>query len=127
MKKVVTTVSATAMSGDSTAMAVEAWPRRASSSRTIGTALGQSVMLVVDATHQHADAVRRHGLGRIGRRQAPAGEHRYAVGDLKNLVEVLADHQHGGAGLCEVDQRLADRAGCAGVDAPGRLVDDEDA
>ena len=51
--------------------------------------------------------------------------HRDAVGDFGELVEVLARHQHGGAGGGEIEQRLADHGGRAGVDTPGRLADDE--
>ena len=39
------------------------------------------------------------------------------------FVEVLADHQHRGAALGEIDQRLADGRRRAGIDAPGRLAD----
>ena len=50
-----------------------------------------------------------------------------AVGNLEHLVEVLADHQHRRAAARQFDQRLADAGGSAGVDAPGRLVDDQHA
>ena len=49
-----------------------------------------------------------------------------AVGDLKDFIEVLGDHQHRRAAPRQVDERLADEGGCACIDAPGGLVDDED-
>jgi len=51
--------------------------------------------------------------------------HRDAVGDLGEFVEILARHQHGGAGGGEIEQRLADHGRSTGIDAPGRLADDE--
>lgn len=48
--------------------------------------------------------------------------HGDAVGDLRELVEVLAGHQHGGACGCQIKQRLADHGGSARIDAPGRLA-----
>ena len=55
----------------------------------------------------------------------PREMHGDAVGDLEDLVEILADDQHRRAGAGEIDQRLADRRRGAGIDAPGRLVDDQ--
>ena len=52
--------------------------------------------------------------------------HRDPVGDLGEFIEILARHEHGGAGGGEIEQRLADHGGGARVDAPGRLADHED-
>ena len=60
-------------------------------------------------------------------RQAAVKHHRDAVGDLGKFVEVLADHQHGGAAAGKIEQRLADDGGGAGIDAPGRLADHQHA
>ena len=57
------------------------------------------------------------------RRQLAVEHHGDAVGDLDQFVEILAGHEHGGAGSGEVEQRLADHGGGARVDAPGRLAD----
>ena len=53
--------------------------------------------------------------------------HRDAVGDLGEFVEILAGHQHRGAGGGEIEQRLPDHGGGAGIDAPGRLADHQHA
>ena len=60
-------------------------------------------------------------------RQPAVEHHGDAVGDLGEFVEVLAGHQHGGAGGGEIEQRLADHGGGAGIDAPGRLADHQHA
>ena len=41
----------------------------------------------------------------------PSWMHRDPVGDLEQLVEILADHQHRGAAAGEIDQRLPDGGG----------------
>ena len=43
--------------------------------------------------------------------------------DLHQLVQVLADHDHRRPLGGQVEQRLPDRGGGRGIDAPGRLVD----
>src|SRR5829696_2594650 len=48
------------------------------------------------------------------------------VGHLEQFVEILADDENRAAGPRKVDQRLPDQAGRAGVDAPGRLIDDHE-
>ena len=60
------------------------------------------------------------------------GEHadiddRQPVGEHQQLVEILRDDQDGGAVGGERDQRLMDRGRGAGIDAPGRLRDDQHA
>ena len=64
--------------------------------------------------------------GPFGRRQSTARNHCNPIGDVENLVEILTDHQHGRAGAREINQRLADEGCCAGIHAPGGLVDDEE-
>ena len=66
---VVTTVSATAISGERSAIARDGCGRRTSSSRMLRLRRRDAVMLVVDAAHQQPDLVGGHRLGRIGRRQ----------------------------------------------------------
>ena len=56
----------------------------------------------------------------------PVVDDGHPVGDLEQLVEVLADHHDGAALAGEVDESLADEARRARIDAPGRLVDDEE-
>ena len=53
------------------------------------------------------------------------GDHDQAVGDLEQLVEILADHQHRAAGVAQREQRAADLRGGADVDAPGGLRHDQ--
>jgi hypothetical protein len=55
----------------------------------------------------------------------PAVNHRDAVRDLEGFIEILRDHEHRRAARGDVDQGLADQRGGARIDAPGRLVDDE--
>ncbi len=58
-------------------------------------------------------------------RQPAVGDDRDARGDGQQLVEVLRDRQHRGAGGRQIDQRLMDGRRCAGVHTPGRLRYDE--
>src|SRR5688572_21694436 len=113
------------MSGERTAMAREGWPRRTSSSRMVSLRRHQSVMLVVDATHEESEPIGGHHLRRVERRQPAVREHGYPIGNLEYLVEILADHQHRRARAGKVDEGLPDGAGRSGIDAPSRLIDDQ--
>ena len=81
----------------------------------------------VQAAHQEADLLERGVGGRERAGQHADVDHRQAVGERQQLVQVLRDHQHRGAGAGEVEQRLMDRGGGAGVDPPGRLRDHQHA
>src|SRR5436190_12378522 len=122
MKPPVTSVSATAISGEMTVINWECSERFSSNSR-----MAHSFLLLVGAGHQQADLLQREFARRMGIRQLAARDDGNAVGDLENLVEILADHQYGGALPRQIDDRLAHRRQGAGIDAPGRLVDDENA
>ena len=58
-----------------------------------------------------------------GRDAGPRGGRR----DREQLVQVLGDHQNRGAAFGEIEERLVDARGGAGIDAPGRLGGDQDA
>src|SRR5262245_16289301 len=115
----VTSVSTMAITGDSSAMRVE---RSARFSSTSGMARLPHFMFT---GHQEPDLLGGELRRGIGLRQLAARDDRDAVGDLEDLVEILADDENGGAGARQIDQRLADGGGGPGIDAPGRLVDDE--
>ena len=75
------------------------------------------------SAHQQAELLAVGVRGRQRLRQPAVKHHRDAVGDLGEFIEVLAGHQHRGAGGGEIEQGLANDRGGAGVDAPGRLAD----
>ncbi len=52
-------------------------------------------------------------------------DHGDAVAEREDLVEILRDDQHGGAGFGEIKQRLIDCRGRPRVHSPGRLADDQ--
>jgi hypothetical protein len=83
--KVVTTVRATAMSGDSTAILEEGWARRTRSSR-MGLRRSLRGMALVHPAHQQADLLSRQTFGRIDRREPAGREHGYPIGNFENLV-----------------------------------------
>ncbi len=65
--------------------------------------------------------VSRTGLGS----DEPAlRDHREAVADLEQLVQLLRHDEHRDAVVAQVEQRLADLRGGADVHAPGRLRGD---
>src|SRR5258708_16668513 len=114
MTKPAMMVSAMASNGDSNAMAAERSGRRTSSMR-------------MRPAHQQPDAFACDAM-RVARHRQPAlRDHRDPVGNLENLVEILADDEDGRSGLRQVDQRLTDRGGGTGIDTPGRLTDDQHA
>src|SRR5712671_2886045 len=127
---IVASVSAIAIRGDAMAAAVERSARRSSTNRmtpvlSIRLRAAAGLALGCAAAHQQAERFAGGGSG-VDRLRKPAVEnHRDAVGNFFKLVEILADHEHGGAARSQVDQRLADGRGCSRVDAPGRLGDDQ--
>src|SRR5690349_21239502 len=91
--KPATSVSPIASSGERKAMAVERSGRRMSSMR---------MRALPGTAHQEPDLLTRD-LACIARlRQVALRDHRHPVGNLEDLVEVLADHQHRGSGPGEV-------------------------
>src|SRR5689334_16158539 len=95
----VTTVSSTASTGDSSAMRLECSARFSSTS---GMAFLLDLML---ARHQQTDLLHRQLTCRIGFRELAARDDRNAVGDLEDLVEILADDQDRRAGARQIHQR----------------------
>src|SRR3954466_10887796 len=82
--------------------------------------------LAGDAHHLEPDLVARPRCRRPRRPELAAADPRDAVGDLAPLVEIPADDDDPGALDRKIDQRLPDEPRRAGIDAPGRLIDDED-
>ena len=107
-----------AMKGDRTVKSLDAFGRFSSSMRMGG------LVLAVHSTHQQADLLAVQFRRRIDPGQPAVMNHSDMGRDLEDLVEVLADDQHSGPCLGEIDQCLADAAGRARIDTPGRLVDD---
>src|SRR5215204_5979235 len=73
--------------------------------------------LAGDAHHLEPDLVARPRGRRPRRPELAAADHRDAVGDLEQLVEILADDEDAGALDRKIDQRLADEPRGAGIDA----------
>src|SRR3990170_2051209 len=89
------TVSPIARTGESTAMSVECSARFSSTrrmARVLSTA-GRVRARFVRAGHEQADPFHGHFARRAGLRQVTARDHGDAVGDLEDLVDVLADRQ----------------------------------
>src|SRR5450631_2977945 len=99
----VTSVSAIAISGEVMAMVVERSARRSRAK-----CMTDLLAACLGSAHQKSERFAGR-LRRIDRRrQVPVEYHGDAVGDLLELVEVLADHENRRAAAGEIDQRLAD-------------------
>src|SRR5690606_27364958 len=124
----ISTVMTSASSGEARLQAREGWGR--ASSRSMGELL--VVVLAVagpvpQTRHPFADALDRGlGAGQAGR-QAPLGDHIKAVADLEQLVQLLADHEHGAAGVAQGQDLAPDLRRSPHIDPPGGLADDEQA
>src|SRR5216684_4104008 len=113
----VTSVSPIAISGETSAMVFERSARFSSTS-----CMRRFLLFQTAAAHQQAEFLAA-GVGGCHRlRQMAVEHHSDTVGDLGKLVEVLARDQHGSSGGGEIEQRLADYGGGAGIDAPSRLA-----
>ena len=76
-------------------------------------------------THQEADLLERHHIeGRRRARDARARENRDDRRSRRSLSRSRADQDRRTVGG-EIDQGLTDQRGGAGVDAPGRLIDQQ--
>src|SRR5579872_4284439 len=119
-------VSAMASSGDATAMAAER-SGRFSSTNCIFRPLRRRLHAGPGPAHEQPEPLAGR-FGRFqGRRERAMEHHGDAVGDLLQFVQVLADDQNRAAAPGEIDQRLADDRSGAGIDAPGRLTDHQNA
>src|SRR5947209_6699760 len=112
----VASVSPIAISGDRIAILAERSARRSSTNRTVCPRLAFSVLAFGAAAHQKTERLAVGFLGLDRGRQPAVKHHRDAVGDLGKLIEVLADDEHRGAAASEIDQRLPDDGGSAGID-----------
>src|SRR4051812_35396415 len=115
----ITTVIASAISGDAIDIA------REGSGRTSSFSMARLRRAAPEAAHPLADLLDgRLGTGNA-RRDAAARDDEQAVADLEQLVELLADDEHRAAGVAQRQQLATDLRRGADVDAPGRLRDDE--
>src|SRR4051812_17844710 len=80
---------------------------------------------LVQAAHHQPDLLDRGLRGRDGGREAAGVDDRDAVAEREQLVQVLGNDEDGRPAGGEVEQCLVDRGGGRGVDAPGRLGDDQ--
>src|SRR5690242_18657749 len=112
-----TTVIASAISGDATDIARDGSGRDSS--------LSMARLCAPEAAHPLADPLDRRVARRDARRDAAARDDEQPIADLEQLVELLADDEHRAAGVAQREQLAADLRRGAHVDAPGRLRDDE--
>src|SRR5690349_10654818 len=119
----VTTVRATARSGDSRAISREGSARL---SRMSCIAASFPFRAVANAGHEQADALAAEGANGPCRREPAAREHGGTIGNFEDLVEILTDDQDCRAASGKVDELLPDARGGGGIDAGGRLIDDQD-
>src|SRR5215470_18713994 len=104
----VTTVSPIAISGETSAIVFDRSARFSSTS-----CMRRFLLLQTASAHEEAELFACRLCSRKRRREVPVEHHGDAVGDLDQLVEVLARHQHGGAACSKVQQGLADHRGGA--------------
>src|SRR6516164_5366471 len=104
----VTIVSAIAISGETRAIVFDRSARFSSTS-----CIGRFLFRERASAHQEAEILPARIRGRERLRQAAVEHYRNPVGDLDQLIKVLAGDENGGAARCEVDQRLADHRGSA--------------
>src|ERR1700754_3291556 len=106
----VTIVRPIAISGETSAIVLERSARFSSTSCMRGL-----LRLQTAAAHEKAELFAGRFACRERCRQMAVEHHGDAVGDLRELVEVLAGDEHGGACGCEIEQRLADHGRGAGI------------
>src|SRR5882672_1660482 len=77
------------------------------------------------AAHPDADLLDVGVRRKLDWRQATLRNHRDAIADLEQFVELLRNNQHRRAAVAQVDQRLADERGRADVHPPRGLRHDQ--
>src|SRR5260370_17804664 len=75
------------------------------------------------SAHQQAELLPVGIRGRHRFGEAAVEYHCDPIGDLGEFIEVLAGHEHGGAGCGEIEQPLPDNGGPASFDPPRRPAD----
>src|SRR6516162_7722495 len=113
-------VNPIAISGEISAIVLERSARFSSTSCMRGLLVFRTA-----SPHQKPKFLARSVCGRKRWRQTAVEHHGDPVGDFDEFVEVLACQKDGGAGCGEIEERLADHGGGAGIHAPGRLAYDE--
>src|SRR6266702_5869026 len=96
----VTIVKPIAISGETSAIMLERSARLSSTNCMRGL-----LRLQAAAAHQKAELLARCFAGSERCRQPAVENHRDAVGDLREFVEILAGHQHRGARRGAIEQR----------------------
>src|ERR1700737_298073 len=105
----VTIVRPIAISGETSAMVLERSARFSSTNCMRGL-----LWLKAASAHQETEFFAAGVRGRHRLRQMAVEHHGDPIGDLGELIEVLARHQDGGAAGGEIEQRLPDHGGGAG-------------
>src|SRR4029078_9676397 len=93
-----TTVIASAISGEAIDIARDGSARASSFSRA------RARCALPEAAHPFADALDRRFGRRDARRDAALGDDDQAIADLEQLVELLADDEDRGAGVAQEEQ-----------------------
>src|SRR5450755_4643623 len=114
-----TTVIASAISGEAIDIA------RDGSGRASSRSMRPRLRVLPEAAHPLADRLDRRLRRLHARRDATLGDDDEPVADLEQLLELLADDEHGAAVVAQRQQFAADLRRRADIDAPGRLRDDE--
>src|ERR1700689_3051818 len=117
----VTMVRPIAINGEISAMVLDRSARFSSTN-----CMRRFLLLQTASAHQQAEFLPAGIRGCQRPREMAVEHHGDPVRYFGEFIEVLARHQHGGAGSGEVEQRLPDHSGGARIDAPGRLADPED-
>src|SRR3954449_6609706 len=97
-----TTVIASAISGDAIDIA------REGSGRASSFSIARARRAIPEAAHPLADALDRRLGGGDARRHAPLRNDDEAIADLEQLVELLADDKHRTARVAQREQLAAD-------------------
>src|SRR6202171_6116536 len=116
----VTMVRPIAISGETSAIVFDRSARFSSTN-----CMSRFLLRQTASAHQQTELLAVGIGGRQRFRETAVEHHCDPVGDLGELIQVLAGHQHGGAACGEIEQGLPDHGSRARVDAPGRLADDK--
>src|SRR5260370_40766218 len=116
----VTIVKPIAISGETSAIVFDRSARFSSTN-----CMRRFLLLQTASAHQQAELLAAGLSGRHRFRQPAVEHHGDPVGNLSELIQILAGNEDGGAGGAEIERGLADDGGRSGVHAPGRRGDHE--